>query len=189
MLRTGYPVCRSGSRRVVRHRSDGSAPNCPAHQPLHESWCSSPHENGQDFVARFFGRAGSVLVRPHDGAVEKYLLKVCVLAKRGEVCLPDPFVCPAREAPEYRIPWSKGWWEITPGCPGSRHPDYRFNKQSIIGTGTATISGLAVQHRFYSRPWSSRNNNLAIPSSIQKTGCKHNYPFVNSALITNVHTL
>ena len=37
--------------------------------------------------------------------------------------------------------------------------------------------------------WSSRINNLDIPSSTQKTGCKHNYPFVNSTLITNVHTL
>ena len=36
--------------------------------------------------------------------------------------------------------------------------------------------------------WSSRNNNLGILSSTQKTGCKHNYSFVNSALITNVHT-
>ena len=36
---------------------------------------------------------------------------------------------------------------------------------------------------------SSRNSNLGIPSSIQKTGCKHNQSFVNSALITNVHAL
>lgn len=36
--------------------------------------------------------------------------------------------------------------------------------------------------------WSSRNNSFGISSSTKKTGCKHNYPFVNSALITNVHT-
>jgi len=37
--------------------------------------------------------------------------------------------------------------------------------------------------------WSLRNNSLGILSSTQKTGCKHNYPFVNCALISNVHTL
>ena len=37
--------------------------------------------------------------------------------------------------------------------------------------------------------WSSRNNNLGILSSTQKTGCKHNYAFVNSTLDTNVHAL
>ena len=37
--------------------------------------------------------------------------------------------------------------------------------------------------------WSSRNSNLGILCPIQKTGCKHNYSFVNSPLCTNVHTL
>jgi hypothetical protein len=37
--------------------------------------------------------------------------------------------------------------------------------------------------------WSSRSSNLDILSSSQKTRCKHNQPFVNSPLITNVHTL
>jgi hypothetical protein len=111
-----------------------------------------PHESDQDFGARFFVRAGGMLVRPHNRSIQKNFLKIRVFAKLGKKCLPDAFVRPAREAPKRRIPWPKVGREITPGSTCSCHPENRFDKQAIICTGTPTVSCFAVQHRLDSYP-------------------------------------
>jgi hypothetical protein len=93
-----------------------------------------------------------MLVRANNRAIKKHLFEIGVFGESGEEGLPYAFVGPAREATERGIPRPECDGKITPRGSCSCHPEHGFNKQAIVGTSTATVSRLALEKPFNSRP-------------------------------------
>lgn len=158
-------------------------PDYPAHRRQHEFWCSDPHENGQDFVDRFFGCARTMVLSRNTSSKSASSQSMAKSACQT----------PLSAQREKRL---KTVFHGPKLAGRSRHGAPVLAIQRTASTNNRLSA--PVRPRSPALPcsigsirchWSSRNNNLGIPTSTQKTGCKHNQPFVNSHLITNVHTL
>ena len=126
-----------------------------------------------------------MLVRPHNRAVEKYFLKVRIFAKRA--CqTPLSAQREKRLNAVFHGPKSDG--RSRQGAPVLAIQRTASTNKRLSAPLRPRPPALPCSIGSICNLWSSRNSNLGIPSSIQKTGCKHNQPFVNSPLITNAQT-
>ena len=93
-----------------------------------------------------------MLVDPDVGGVDEDVFEIGIVRQSLESPLPHAFLRPAPEARVDAVPFAELKRQITPGRPGSRDPQDRFDEQPIVRCGRAWITNLAWQFRRNSFP-------------------------------------
>jgi hypothetical protein len=104
-------------------------------------------------VAFFSGSTRRVPVRPHDGAVDEYFLKISILGQYPENLLPDALFGPAGETLIDAVPASKPFRQIAPGTACSRDPQHRFKEAPVVSSRAPRIPFLSRQERLDASIW------------------------------------
>lgn len=103
-----------------------------------------------------------MLVRTHNGAIEKHFLKVCIFAKLGKEGLPDAFVRPARDAPKRSVPWPEARREVRQGAPVLAIQRTASTNKRLYAPLRRRSPAFPCSIGSIRSYWSSRNSNLGI---------------------------
>src|SRR6202046_2701797 len=130
---------RSGLRWLGFARlSGGSQADCRARRRWRESWSSIRRATARALPPRrFFGRAGAMLMRAHDGCVDHRVFVVRIIGQSFEKTLPNAFFRPARKPRVDVLPGSKPLRKIPPRRARAELPDHRFDEQAIAHIAVA----------------------------------------------------
>jgi hypothetical protein len=134
-----------------------------------------------------FGCAGSMLVGPHDSAVDEGFLEVGVTRQLGKHRVPHLRPGPSGKAHIHAVPWAEFRWKITPWTAGSRHPQHGLDKQSIVSRRSTGVGDLAWQQGGDPFIMGIAEHQSWHPVFPQKTGCKQISSKVNSPPVANVN--
>src|ERR1700758_246551 len=88
-----------------------------------------------------------MLVAPDESSVDEDIFEIRVLAERLENPLPDSLLRPAPEARIDSEPLAERFRQITPRRARARNPKNRFDKEPVVTSGAARITGFARQFR------------------------------------------
>ena len=76
-----------------------------------------------------------------DRPVDQGVFEVRILREFLEKTLEHPLLRPAPEALPYRVPFAEMGGKIPPGRADAHHPQDGFDKQPVVCSGTAGITG------------------------------------------------
>lgn len=110
-----------------------------------------PRERPSAWLPSFLG-AGSVLEGEYGGAVDEQDLQVRIVADHSDHTRPYPLFAPAREPGIRGMPVAQRRVQIAPRRAGACYPQHRFDKQTVVLGGYATVAGFARQNVFDSIP-------------------------------------
>ena len=86
-----------------------------------------------------------MLVDPDECAVDEDIFEIWIVAERLENPLPDPLLCPAPEARIDGEPLGESFRQIAQRRARASNPKNRFDKEPVVTSTAAGVTGLARQ--------------------------------------------
>ena len=88
----------------------------------------------------------------HDRAVDEHRAKLRIGAHLLEQPIPAFRACPTAKPHEGGVPVAQFGGQVAPRRPGAKHPQHRFDEQTIVFGLVSRVAGFARQQRLDERP-------------------------------------
>jgi hypothetical protein len=88
----------------------------------------------------------------HDRAVDEHRAKLWIGAHVSQQPIPAFGACPAAKPHEGGVPVAQFGWQVSPRRTGAKHPQHRFDEQTIVFGLASRVAGFARQQRRDERP-------------------------------------